>query len=213
MRSSIIILFVLLSSWSSAQPELLWTDEIEGDFSFAQNWHYREGIYINRHGQLSCDGFCPPESYQMKDSTGRLISDSLHAFYAIVDTTHISQTIECEARAYQYVFTKDIDCTIKDGQLHAWTLGNSGTHSSLHFKVELNQNEVVSSAIYIRFNSVMNSSGPMIFKAIAGSIEVSRTHLEKGILKAKFDLVFESDPSDAFPLTWKGLILAPVVQL
>ena len=45
-----------------APIEIKWVSNIKGDFSFNTKWSYSEGIYKNEFGQLSCHGFCPPES-------------------------------------------------------------------------------------------------------------------------------------------------------
>ena len=47
---------------TSSIPVLInWVDQLSGDFSFTKIWSYPEGIYKNEYGQISCDGFCPPE--------------------------------------------------------------------------------------------------------------------------------------------------------
>ena len=63
--------------------QITWADNLLGDFSFKENWEYLEGVYKNEFGQLSCDGFCPPETDQMKDKNGKIFEDSLAAFYQL----------------------------------------------------------------------------------------------------------------------------------
>jgi hypothetical protein len=87
------------------QINIEWSRNIEGDFSFAEKWSYPEGVYRNTYGQLGCDGFCPPEIDLMMDSTGLIYSDSLKAFYKLIDTTHLSHTIQCEAWCYEWAGT------------------------------------------------------------------------------------------------------------
>jgi hypothetical protein len=77
-----------------------WVKNLEGDFSFSHNWSYPFSVYLNEHGQLSCDGLCPPESDLMQDSTGRIYDDSLASFYKLIDNTHQFHTIECVAYCY-----------------------------------------------------------------------------------------------------------------
>ena len=83
----------------AGQIKMEWVEELEGDYSFAKAWDYPEGVYKNAHGQLSCDGFCPPATDAMKDSTGRIYKDSLPAFYALVDTTHRFHSLPYASRS------------------------------------------------------------------------------------------------------------------
>jgi hypothetical protein len=92
---SVILFIVAISStqWITAQSTghkiaIQWTDHLDGDFSFKDNWSYPEGIYRNEFGQLSCDGLCPPEIYEMKDENGRIRDEQLTVFYQLVDTIH-----------------------------------------------------------------------------------------------------------------------------
>ena len=73
--------------------QITWVKELSGDFSFKDQWDYPEGVYINTFGQVSCDGFCPPETDAMTDENGRIFDDSLAAFYQLVDTTHLYHSI------------------------------------------------------------------------------------------------------------------------
>ena len=86
-----------------------WVENIPGDFSFADDWSYPDGIYKNYFGQISCDGFSPNEIEVMKDNTGRIYEDSLHAFYEIIDTTYQMHSIQCEAWCYEWAGTDVIE--------------------------------------------------------------------------------------------------------
>lgn len=70
-----------------AEIKIQWVDDLKGDFSFRTKWSYPEGIYKNKFGQLSCDGFCPEGTESLKDNEGRIYTDSLTKFYQLVDTT------------------------------------------------------------------------------------------------------------------------------
>lgn len=65
----------------SGEIEISWVDNLPGDFSFAKNWDYPEGVYRNEFGQLSCDGLCPQEVDRMMDENGKIYEDSFTAFF------------------------------------------------------------------------------------------------------------------------------------
>ena len=61
MRNLLFLLFLFsLSCLHMRKPEniaVVWHKNVIGDFSFKDTWNYPEGVYLNQHGQLSCDGF------------------------------------------------------------------------------------------------------------------------------------------------------------
>jgi hypothetical protein len=216
MKNSIVIfVLVLISSFLSGQntkgtvistttPILIkWAENLAGDFSFIKKWSYPEGIYKNEYGQLSCNGLCPPEIDAMKDSTGRIYADSLRAFYAIIDTTHKSHSIECEARFYEYNGTDFIEVNrLGNDSFHCYTLTTISTHCSLII-------DILRDSCYatIDLNSI-NTSGSEIFYCKNGNITIDKNLWKAGIMKAVFSFNFENKENSKEPIYWKGKIYA-----
>jgi hypothetical protein len=215
MRKIILLVIILSSGISFGQPSIVWTDDFSEDLSFTKNWHYPEGVYVNRHGQLSCDGLCPPEIDAMKDSDGRLIEDSLIAFYAIVDTTHIYSTISNSADVNEFNWggTKETEtiCTQEGDSVSLKTLYGVSTHSTLNLQIiegDRNPGKVKAKIIYISIRPVPTA----IYRCIGGVIEISAPDFDTNLLKAKFDLIFESAPENPEPIKWSGVICAPIIE-
>jgi hypothetical protein len=90
-----------------------WVANLNGNFSFRHKWEYPEGVFRNKYGQISCDGFCPDEIESMMDKNGKIIRDSLKAFYKLVDTAHIPYSISSSAWCYEWSGTEFIDAIKK----------------------------------------------------------------------------------------------------
>ena len=156
---------------------------------------------------LSCDGLCPSGLEQMQDEKGKIITDSLTAFYNIVDTTHFYYTLKSKAKQYEYgdanymLFTKDGD------KIVGASATNVSTHSSLNLVVNKHQ-----------FNAwvVYRSVGPTettIFPLDSGSLSIDQHLFGKGIVKAKFDFTFENTLNSDKALSWKGLIYSEIASM
>lgn len=218
MKNTIIFFNLLLLSscfWEhntkkpvefSAVPiQIKWVGNISGDFSFTNNWTYPEGVYKNEYGQISCDGLCPAEVDAMKDSDGRIYKDSLSAFYKIVDTTHQSFSIQCEAWCYEYNGTNFIEANrLSNDRLHCFTFTNISTNCSLNIDIIKN----ISYAT-INLNSV-NPADKIVFNCIKGNITIDKTLWKKGIMKAIFSFDFENKKDSLKPIFWKGKIFTKI---
>lgn len=182
-----------------------WINQLPGDFSFTQNWSYPEGIYQNEYGQLSCDGFCPPEIEAMKDSTGRIYEDSLHAYYEIIDTTHQVHSIQCEAWCYEYNGTDfmEVNRTGNDS-FHCFTLTGISTHCSLNLDIKHD-----SCLATIELNCT-NQPDNVIFYCTKGNISIDKNRWKEGIMKAVFSFDFENKMRPKKPFYWKGKIYAKI---
>jgi hypothetical protein len=182
--------------------KIVWVENLDGDFSFKEQWSYPEGVYKNEFGQLSCDGICPIETDRMKDENGKIYKDSLEAFYQLVDTTHIYHSIKSEAWTYEWAgtnfmnFTKHSDNTIK-GQSEC----NVATHSSLNIDIEGDFCNA-----WIEFYSL----GIYIFPLETGTIKIDKTLYRKGIIKAEFDLNFKNTVDPEKQIFWKGKIYTEI---
>ena len=182
-----------------------WTEKIEGDFSFKENWSYPEGVYKNEFGQLSCDGICPVGVDQMKDENGKIYQDSLEAFYQLVDTLHIFHSIKSEAWTYEWAGTDFINFTRQsDNSIRGQSACNVATHSSLN--IEINNNYC---SAWVDFNSITDI-GKQIFPLESGTIRIDKILFKKRIIKAEFYLNFSNTIDEKKKIFWKGQIYSEI---
>lgn len=188
------------------QVQIEWTEDLKGDFAFANEWDYPEGVYRNDHGQLSCDGFCPPEADAMKDSSGHIDEDSLSAFYALVDTTHRFHSLQSEGQCDEYAGTDYMRAYRSHDTVFCYSLCNAATHCSLHLR--LHGDDCLAT---VELHSIVSGSDAGYFLQ-KGFIRIDRRYWERHILKAMFDLDFGRDTFSGKPVTWKGRIYAPIMN-
>ena len=187
---------------------ITWVDNLKGDFSFAKNWDYPEGVYKNEFGQLSCDGNCPPGIEAMKDENGKIYSDSLRSFYKLVDTTHLYHTIKSEAFTKEWVGTNTISIQkINKDSVICFTHTNVATHSSLYFT--LARGKCIAT---IQLFSISRSKGMKLFTCKSGEIQIDRGLWRKGTLKANFNFIFHTPTGERQAFFWRGKILARIVM-
>ena len=210
---SIIIPLICLSLLSCTKKKetdstsIKWVDHIENDFSFKDKWSYPEGVMKNKFGQISCDGICPPEIDRMKDEEGRIFPDSLEAFYHIVDTTHLYHSIASETSTYEWTGTNFITFKRKkDGSLMGQSACGVSTHSSLNIYIK---DDFFNA--WIDFNSI-TELGENRFHVKMGQITIDKPLLEKGIVKAEFDLTFKNTIDVSQKIYWKGLIYSKIEE-
>ena len=207
----IIPLLVSASDKHFKFPELKipiqWSENINGDFSFTNQWSYPEGIYKNRFGQLSCDGICPPEIESMFDENRKIIPDSLERFYQYVDTSHNYHTIQSSAQVYEWAGTDFINFRKTNQSIIGNTSCNIATHSSLYI-------EIIGDSVsaWIEFNSITDIK-PLTFPLSNGTITIDKALFNKGIIKAEFDFNFINTLESDFKIWWKGKIYCEVDSL
>jgi hypothetical protein len=185
--------------------KIQWTDSLHGDYSFHTRWDYPEGVYRNEFGQLSCDGLCPEGTESKKNKYGKIYSDSLAAFYNLVDTTHQFQTIQSEAWCYEWGGTnfiigayKGMDCV----EFH--TLMNSATHCSLNLII-------TNGLCYPSIQLVsITSAGNKTYNCSGGYVLVDPLLWKKGIFKSEFNFTFTHPENPRQPIYWKGLIITKI---
>ncbi|MBB4037596.1 hypothetical protein GGR21_003516 [Dysgonomonas hofstadii] len=100
-----ILLLTLFSCKEKQGIEIRWTDNLEGDFSFTQEWSYPENVFLNEYGELVCNGLCDTILDKMRDENGRIIKDSITHYYQLLDTTHHYYTLHSEAHAHEWAGT------------------------------------------------------------------------------------------------------------
>jgi len=191
---------------ASGEVKIIWKDNLTGNFSFAENWEYREGIYKNGFGQLSCDGLCPPEIDRMKDENGRIYQDSLKAFYQLIDTTHQFHSIQSDVWTYDWAGSNFVTATrVNADTTVCYTHNNIATHSSLLLTITNDRCIPI-----IELNSIAGSAGNKIYTCKSGYIDIDKNLWKKGILKAKFDFTFDHKENPNKPMYWKGKIYAAI---
>jgi len=190
-----------------SEIQIQWAKNISGDFSFKDHWSYPEGIFINEFGQLYCDGLCPPEIVNMIDAEGRIIADSLEAFYNLIDTTHYYHSINSESNAYEWAGTDFISVKrMNKDTVICYTQNNAATHSSLNLIIT--ENTVKPTII---LNSVFLIE-TQIFTCIKGKMVIDKDLWKKGVLKAAFSFDFEDIERLDNPLYWKGEIYSIIEE-
>lgn len=184
-----------------------WTKSLKGDYSFRKKWDYPEGIFRNRYGQLSCEGFCDDRAASMLDSNGRIIRDSLKAFYQIVDTSHLYHSVQCEAWCYEWAGTDYINVQqAGPDTVFCSTELNAATHSSLQLTIYRDTCDAV-----IVLNSI-NKGISARYYCSKGQIEIDSVLWKKGILKAVFSFRFFHTNNPGKPMFWNGKMYAPIQQ-
>lgn len=185
--------------------ETNWVNELKGDFSFKDKWDYAETTFKNEKGQLVCDGICPEACDRMKDSTGTIIKDSVSAYYKLIDTTHVFNSIACDAWCYEYAGTDRVMVLRKNADtVFCSTECSPATHCSLNLLI-------VGKECTPKINLVsVKPNGKAVFFVTQGHITIDRLMWEKGILKAEFDYLFDDPEARQKQVYWKGKIYAPI---
>jgi hypothetical protein len=183
-----------------------WQEQLKGDYAFAKAWDYPEGVYKNSYGQVSCDGFCPPETDAMKDSTGRIYKDSLSAFYALVDTTHRFHSLQGEAQCDEYAGADYMIAQRKHDTVVCYSLCNAATHCSLHLRIIGDHCRAEVKLLSIAGGNTRT------YRCKSGFIRIDRGAWKQDTLKAEFDMAFEKDSLSGKPVSWKGKTDTPILK-
>lgn len=207
IRISIFLLVLLFACKKENKGEISveWTDELIGDFSFADRWSYGENISRNAFGQLSCDGFCEDKLLTMLEENGKIKPDSLNTYYQLVDTTHYMHSLFSESNAYEWAGSDFAYAyRLENDTVKCYTVCSAATHSSLYLSIVGNK-----CIPRIELNSIVS---PILkyFDAIGGSIILDEKYFEKGILKAEFNIIFNDTEHPSKIITWKGKILTKI---
>jgi hypothetical protein len=190
---------------NGVQIQIQWIDNLKGDFHFRTQWSYPEGIYRNKFGQLSCDGFCPDGIESMKDDDGKIHTDSLARFYQLVDTTHQFHTIQCKAWCYEWAGTDFIKAVkTENDHVICHTMTNSGTHCSLILEI------VKDNCLpRIELNSVA-SPGIKTYYCKGGFIKMDKECWKQNIVKAEFNFDFMNTDEPDQTIFWEGKIYTKI---
>lgn len=209
-------LLIILSSFHPIVPKppvrsitvpLRWTDSLAGDFSFTRKWDYPGDISFNQEGQPVCNAFCPPQTETMTDRNGIIYSDSLDAYYALIDTAHLSHTISCNAWCYEWAGANYIDVFAADSDSVICITGTgAGTHCRLQLIITAD-----SCIPTIELQSIA-TPGKKLFHCTEGSITIDRTDWKNDTLKARFSFAFHNSIEPGKPVFWNGKIKTAIRQ-
>jgi hypothetical protein len=214
--SSALLLLLLLNV--HAQPDtleepkkvntvqILMKDVSGGDFDFQNDWSYPQNVFKSQWGELVCNWICPPELDEMRAEDGKILEDSLTAYYRLLDTTHLPHTIKCEADMYEFTGTNFIEFRETKNGVVGRTGISASTHSTLNIQIE----GVVCTA-WVDYNSVRNI-GRQRFELQQGRVLLDKTSFSEGILKGSFDFRFVNHLDPKVSLSWRGTILSPVLE-
>ncbi len=185
--------------------KLEWINDLEGDFSFVDQWSYPEGIYRDEYGVLFLDGISSDVIETLKDSTGTIAPESMDYYYTLVDTSHQNHTINCESNCYEWIGTDFVNI-FQDNkhQIVCQTQTNVGTHSSLVITIS---EDYCTSKIELY---TISSPSKIIFYGITGTMKIDKKYWEAGILKCEFEFYFTDPSKPGTPIFWKGKILKPI---
>ena len=185
---------------------IAWQDSIAGDFSFAQQWNYPEGVYRNVYGQLSCDGLCPPETELMKDENGKIFQDSLASFYRLLDTTHRYQSLQSDTEAPEFMDAPYVQVKrIHKDTVEVISEINASTHSQLKIKIIKDQYVLPTVTLVSMLPTAKNS-----YPSLSAQLTIDEKLWKKGVLKAHFNFLFLDEENPNKPIAWKGKILSEI---
>jgi hypothetical protein len=178
---------------------IIFKDKIDEDFSYTSKWDYPLGVYVNRHGQVSCDGFCPEGAWGFRDEEGKIYEDSLEAFYALVDTMHEFHSLNSQAHQYEWGQSAQLRFTkSENGDYVGVSACDASTHSALVLTISGDRFNAS-----VDFNSIRQTPRQN-FQLKTGILVLDSEAYMNGILKGKFDFTFENTLDSEVPLTWKG---------
>ncbi|CAA9195990.1 hypothetical protein [Flavobacterium collinsii] len=115
------------------------------------------------------------------------------------------QSLKCEAWCYEYAgATEIIAKRLNKDSIECYTLANAATHSVLHFYMI---NNVICNP-RIELNSIVD--GKRTYSCKDGSIKMDKKAMQKGILKAQFDMKFDHPENPERIMFWKGKIYTKI---
>ena len=221
MRISKLLTMVLLSIFSEAFSQtaakksnaseitIQWKDTLTGDFSFSSRWSYTDAIKKSKTNGFQCVTGCHPRIENMQNVKGEILSDSLDAFYSLIDTTHYYHTLNTVVDCYEFDSTQFITCIKNEaGFVNCFTNTNTSNHSSLRFSIT--NDKCIAS---VQLNSSNKTIGFKIFKLQSGTLTIEKTAFNQNILKANFNFVFYNSIDPKKTISWKGSILSPISEL
>jgi hypothetical protein len=173
------------------------------NYEFSQNWTYKPHIYRLKNGQLRCS-VCPADALPLVEKNGKVKKKNLAAYYSVIDTAHLLQTMQSETDIPGFVQprftigkrTSETDYSLSDsigkGSTFSWQV------SGQRIKAEI---------------TLSNPDGnTRTYKASSGGMQLSLSGWVGGKMEGLFDFVFTnvSNPDDK--LYWKGVLHCPIMD-
>lgn len=178
-----------------------WFQELKGDYSFAHEWEYADGIEVNDYQQIICSS-CPKRVQRMLDKRRKIITDSMNVFYQLIDSTRHYHSLK--SRSTVINMEKNNYIQVKkygDFTIEGFTKSNDTLNCSLFFRIK--DNFIVSWAYF------KSGSTTKIYNLKEGKFFVDKSAFDKGNLKANFSFVYFSE-SEFKPLYWSGKIYSKI---
>ena len=173
------------------------------NYEFSQNWTYKPHIYRLKNGQLRCS-VCPADALPLVEKNGKVKKKNLAAYYGVIDTAHLLQTMQSETDIPEFVqprFTKgkrmsetefSLRDTIGKGSTFTWHVASNVVNAEL---------------------SLSNPDGSSrIYKASSGGMQLSLSGWVGGKMEGLFDFVFVNVNNPDDKLYWKGVLLCPILD-
>ena len=192
MKLTFLLITLLFPLLGWAQINFITAVDCELDSASTRGWEYQEGIFTNKWGQLSCDGFCPREIDLMKNDQGRIFDDSLTAFYSYIDTTHRHFTLERSNEPYEYGQAHYMITEKRDGKLFLRSEMNLALNTSIHIEFDPSPENSFKLKTYLIYYS-LSDQPPRTFNLLSGQVEFCEQAYNEGFLQLKFDLNFETE--------------------
>lgn len=184
--------------------EISWFDQLKNDFSFANKWEYAEDIKLNDYQQIIC-WKCPPRAQKMLDKRRKIVSDSMSVFYQLIDSTRHYYSLE--SRSTVTNLKKNHFIEVKkygDFTIEGFSKSKDTSNCSLFFRIK---DDYITSWIYFK-----NESGMKIYQLKDGKFFADKSAFERGILKANFSFIYQSDNSFK-ACYWSGKIYAKILGI
>jgi len=205
-----IIFFLIFFSTSSIQKredtgvsiQISWFSELKGDFTFANEWEYAPNIEENEFDQIICTE-CPSRAKKMINRNGRIIADSLSAYYKLVDSTRHYRNLQARCTAYDWTEAKTIYVRkYGDFILEGHTENDSTSNSRIFFRIKDN---LLTAWIFYKKNGVTK-----IYPMTGGKFFADSREFAQGTLKATFSFTFLNENNSIKALYFSGKMLAKI---
>lgn len=181
-----------------------WFNGLKGNFSFAQKWSFAENVGLNDAQQIACINNCSKQIEAMTERNGLIKSDSLDAYYKIIDSTRHYHTIESRCTIDGWKPTNFIKIKkYGDFAIEGHTITDSVSKCSLCFRIS---NDQLTAWVYKK----MDGGGTKIIRANGGKIFLDELAFSKGFFKATFSFTFDKEVNSFKALFWSGKIYSRI---
>ena len=183
-----------------------WFQELKGDFSFANEWQYSDGIELNDYQQIIC-WKCPQTAEKLLDKRRKIIADSMNTFYNLIDSSRHYYSLESRCSMADMKESKFISVKkYGDFTIDGVTKSSDSLNCSLFFRIK---DDLIISWIYVKSQNNETEIYPMK----DGKFFVDQGAFDNGILKANFSFVYYNRKNSLKALYWSGKMYAKITNL